>query len=73
MLGLSLMVSLVMINQMFSTFILDISNAFVPFLSSFFYQLLSIESVLGYTNLSFGFLIPGVILILSGDNALKNG
>jgi hypothetical protein len=34
---------------------------------------MTLEIVPAYTYLSFGFFVPGMILILSGENALKDG
>jgi hypothetical protein len=37
------------------------------------YRILELELVPAYTYLGYGFLVPGMILILSGENASKEG
>lgn len=73
MLGLNLMLSNILINQIFSQFILKIANSFLTPLTSMLYHVFNLElTTRGYTYLSFGFIVPGLILILSGQNASSN-
>ena len=73
MLGFNLMISNTILYEIYSPFILDIANSFGPLISALFYRFLMLDEVMAYTYLSFGFLVPGLILILSGDNASKDG
>jgi hypothetical protein len=73
MLGFNLMITSVMLEQIYSLFILDIANSFGPLVTTLLYRLMHLEEVMAYTYLSFGFFVPGMILILSGNNASQNG
>ena len=66
MLGLNLMLSNIMLYEIYSPFILDIANAFGPLVTSLLFRMMDLELVGVYTYLSFGFFVPGMILILSG-------
>lgn len=71
MLGLNLMLSNIFITQIFSSYIIKISDSFLILITAVFFHLFNLELTrTGYTSLSFGFFVPGLILILSGQNAL---
>ncbi len=67
------MLSNIMLYEIYSSFILEIANSFVPLVTALLYRILSLELVPAYTYMSFGFFVPGMILILSGENASKGG
>jgi hypothetical protein len=71
MLGFNLMISNVILEQIYSPFILDTANSFVPLLTALIYLLMGLEEVMPYTYISFGFFVPGRILILTGENSCK--
>jgi len=71
MLGINLMLSNILVNQIFSPFIIKMSSSFHTLLIALFLNMFDVElTYSGYTALSFGFIVPGLILILSGQNAL---
>ena len=73
MLGFNLTVSNVLLNQIFSSVILRISTCFNILIIGFFCHILKIQFAgRGIGSLSFGFIIPGMILIVSGQNILEH-
>jgi uncharacterized membrane protein YjjP (DUF1212 family) len=73
MLGFNLMISNILITQIFSKVIIKISNCFIILIMGVFMHLLDIElASSGLTSLSFGFIVPGLIMIMSGQHLLEN-
>lgn len=73
MLGFNLILGNILINQIFSQFIIRIANCFVIILTSAFIHLLDLElTTAGLTYLSFGFTVPGLLLIMTGKNIMEN-
>lgn len=73
MLGFNIMLTNITLYEIYSFFILQISDQFVPLVTALLYYMMTLEIVPAYTYLSFGFFVPGMILILSGENSYKNG
>lgn len=67
MLGFNLMITNIILSEIFSLFILDISNCFGPVCTIYFFKILGLEDITStFTMLSFGLYVPGMILLLSG-------
>jgi hypothetical protein len=73
MLGVNLMLSNILLNQIFSGFIIKIASSFNILGIALFFNMFNVELThSGYTAFSYGFIVPGLILILSGQNTLAN-
>lgn len=73
MLGFNLTISTILINQIFSKVIIKISNCFTILIMTVFMHGLDIEKEdSAMTTLSFGFIVPGLIFIITGESLLEN-
>ena len=71
MMGFNLIIAHILITEIFSQFILKIASSFTVLLTALLFYLFGIEKdELRLTPLSFGFILPGLILIVIGRNML---
>lgn len=71
MLGIGLMLSNILINQMFSESIRAMAGIFEPLVTSIIYHMLALEPVpSGLTCIGFSFMVPGQLMIVAGQSTL---
>lgn len=73
MLGLNLMIGNVLVDKIFSEVIRNVASCFEIIITTMIYHIFDIEVVhSGMTCLGFSFLVPGMMLIVGGQNQLQN-
>ncbi len=72
MLGLNLIVGNTLVDKIFSEFIRNVSSCFEPLLTVTIYHIFSIEVLTdGISSLGLAFWVPGMMLIVGGQNYMK--
>jgi hypothetical protein len=72
MLGLNLIISNLLVDKIFSEFIRNVSSCFEPVITISIYHIFAIEVLTpGMTCLGLAFFVPGMMLIVGGQNYLK--
>lgn len=73
MLGLNLVIGSILVDKIFSEFIRNIASCFEPIITISIYHIFSIEVLTpGMSCLGLAFLVPGMMLVVGGQNYLKN-
>lgn len=73
MLGLNLIIGNILVDKIFSGFIRNVASCFEPIITILIYNGFSIEVVTGgITCLGLAFLVPGMMLIVGGQNYLEH-
>jgi hypothetical protein len=72
MLGLNLIIGNLLVDKIFSAFIRNVASCFEPIITVSIYHLFSIEVLApGMACLGLAFMVPGMMLIVGGQNFLK--
>lgn len=72
MLGLNLIIGNLLVDKIFSAFIRNVASCFEPIITVSIYHLFSIEVLTpGMASLGLAFIVPGMMLIVGGQNYLK--
>jgi hypothetical protein len=73
MLGLNLIISSLLVDEIFSKFIRNVASCFEPIITVSIYHLFAIEVIApGTTCLGLAFIVPGMMLIVGGQNYLAH-
>lgn len=71
MLGIGLMITNVLVNQIFSEIIRAMAGVFEPLVTSILYHMLDLEPVpSGLTCIGFSFIVPGQLMIVAGQGII---
>jgi hypothetical protein len=72
MLGLNLIISNLLVDKIFSAFIRNVASCFEPIITVSIYHLTGIETLApGTATLGLAFMVPGMMLVVGGQNYLK--
>lgn len=72
MLGLNLIIGNLLVDKIFSPFIRNVASCFEPVITVAIYHFFSIEVLApGTACLGLAFLVPGMMLIVGGQNYLQ--
>ena len=73
MLGLTLLLSNILINQIFSQLIINVTACFELIITAMIYHIIALELIpSGMTCLGYSFLVPGLVFCVGGQGALSN-
>ncbi len=73
MLGLNLIIANILLDKIFSQLIRNIASCFQTIITTFIYHIFNIQIIhSGISCLGYAFLIPGMMLIVGGQNYLQN-
>ena len=71
-LGLNLILANVLVNQLFSLFIRNMTSSFEIVITTTLFHIFSLEeSYSGLTNLGLCFIVPGMMMIIGGQGSLQ--